>query len=517
MKRNNSIISKLFMLMLALTVSFTGAMMPQTGWAANSTHYIAVASDRHNNSEAIGIAMKKMPTSVEYVCLNGDMTDFAASGSGDGEPPSSGSVRKQMAYNTSTVLGEVQAVFPKLTSENVSIEYGSHDANATDDAGIMKCADTSLLPSENAADKNEISQGRSGLIYTGYDGNTPAYYVYGVSYYDMMNPGDTAEESTGELPEGGKKSSEAFMKFADENPGVPIIAVGHVPVHAKRGDNLAASYWNDALNHAAVDLDGNPRDVVYLHGHNHTSEKTEYFLLPGDTMKVQGTSRKESIDSVISYTYVTAGYLRDNHTATLVAVKDGRLSIKKYYGNKPDAPELISVSVNPAKKKAVVKWKAADDATDYRVAYKKASSENWTRKWSNGTASYTITGLSSKGLYDINVVSAKESDNTFNYSDASVTSHKYIASVSGVKAKASKKTVKLSWKKDSNAAAYKIKYAANKSMKNAKLITVSGGKSSYTVKGLKKGKTYYFKVCPVVKQDGTSYTGVYSTRMSVKL
>ena len=60
---------------------------------------------------------------------------------------------------------------PALTADNVSIIYASHDCNATDDAGIMKCADAGMLPSSDAADHPEISEGQSGLIYTGTEGS----------------------------------------------------------------------------------------------------------------------------------------------------------------------------------------------------------------------------------------------------------------------------------------------------------------------------------------------------------
>ena len=83
-----------------------------------------------------------MPDSVEYVCLNGDMPNPVrrTSGSMPFIPPSDSPqpyVQTQEAYNTSTVLQEVQGVFPKLTNKNVSIIYASHDANATDDSGTL--------------------------------------------------------------------------------------------------------------------------------------------------------------------------------------------------------------------------------------------------------------------------------------------------------------------------------------------------------------------------------------------
>lgn len=353
-KMRREIKAKLLALTLALSMALGGAAIPGVIWAddtsgSSNAHYIAVASDRHNSTEAIWMAMRNMPESVEYVCLNGDMSNMARSKpdstqSGDTQPPaqgggSEGRVMKQMPYDTSTVLQEVRRVFPRLNYTNVSIIYGGHDANATDDAEIMRCADPGMLPSATEADAAEISAGESGLIYTGYDGNEPAYYVYGVSYYDVMKTGKAADSD--EYGEGGRTSAEAFRKFADEHPDVPIIAIGHVPLHAQRNDNLAASFWNEALNYAATGSEGGTeiiRDVVYLCGHNHTSEKDEsgrpeeYMIDAGGTLTVQGTEKDVSESSTIYYSYITAGYLRDNHTATLVTAEDGHLSFEKYTG-----------------------------------------------------------------------------------------------------------------------------------------------------------------------------------------
>ena len=118
----------------------------KTAKAASGTevHYLAVASDRHETTDAIGKAFGGMPSSVEYVCLAGDMVTNGA-------------------YNTSTLRTEVQNA--GLTDATVHVLYAGHDTSVNDDAGILQC------------------KTKSGLMYTGYneDGSV-AYYVYGVSY-----------------------------------------------------------------------------------------------------------------------------------------------------------------------------------------------------------------------------------------------------------------------------------------------------------------------------------------------
>ena len=260
---------------------------------ADKTHYIAVASDRHGNTSAIGNAMSGMPDDMEYVSLNGDMVDNTNN------------------YSSSTVLSEVNNVKTawnnRFSSTNCSIVYGSHDASCNDDAGIMKCKTS------------------SGLIFTGYkEGSTTdvAYYVYGISYSSM-----TSSSST---------DAAAFKSWvADKDPSIPIIVICHVPLHYQRNDNQGAVAWSKALNYAATGeettVSGKEiiRNVIFLHGHNHTSESnTEYFIPVGSTMYIYSNSSSNS--HYIYYTYTTAGYLRDNTAATLIAIGDNTITLSKY-------------------------------------------------------------------------------------------------------------------------------------------------------------------------------------------
>ena len=66
------------------------------------------------------------------------------------------------------------------------------------------------------------------------------------------------------------------------------------------------------------------------------------------------------------------------------------------------------------------------------------------------------------------------------------------AKVTGLKAKKAKKSVKLSWKKQSSANKYQINYSLKKNFKGGKKKNTT--KNKYTVKGLKSKKTYYFRV-----------------------
>lgn len=94
------------------------------------------------------------------------------------------------------------------------------------------------------------------------------------------------------------------------------------------------------------------------------------------------------------------------------------------------------------------------------------------------------------------------------------------AKISKVENKKSKQ-LKVTWKKDSNAAGYKVMYSTDKKFKNKKVtktITIKKNKTtSYTIKKLKKGKKYYVKVCSYVKVGKKQVLGKYSKVKNIKI
>ena len=91
--------------------------------------------------------------------------------------------------------------------------------------------------------------------------------------------------------------------------------------------------------------------------------------------------------------------------------------------------------------------------------------------------------------------------------------------VSGVKLKAGKKSLTVSWKKQSGCK-YILAYStskkkldklktANKKSTGVKKVTVSSNKT--VLRKLKKGKTYYVKVAAVKKSSGKTVYGKFSS------
>ncbi len=287
--------------------------------SGSADHYIAVASDRHGESKAIGYAMSGMPSNVEYVSLIGDMV-----GSGGSDAPS---------YNSSTVADEVvddtTGVFPELGYgyvNDASILWADHDGGVTDDTNPK-----TVFAKDGTA-------GTSGLMKTGYNSDgTVAYYIYGIAFYDMYNKS------------GAQSTSSAATAFENWVAGIdktiPIIVLCHVPLHYARSDNGYAVAWNKALNYAATGEETTSsgkeitRNVIFLHGHNHTNESNyEYYIPAGSTMQIYNTSNS----SYIYYNYTTAGYLKANNSATLIAIDSSNITISKYKGSSSSTSTVTS-------------------------------------------------------------------------------------------------------------------------------------------------------------------------------
>ena len=183
---------------------------------------------------------------------------------------------------------------------------------------------------------------------------------------------------------------------------------------------------------------------------------------------------------------------------------------------KPTKIHTISYS---KKKQLYIYFSPVKGAQNYRIMYRKQGAKKWTKSWTKGKTEFTIKNLKSNGLYEFKFAAYKEnSKGKWERGDYSTTSYRYYHKEKITKATVKKNTVNLKWKKDNSSHHYIIEYAANKNMTGSKTVTVSPKtKTSYTLKGLKKGKTYYIRVRAVKKKAGKNYIGEYSDKKVVKI
>ena len=359
-------------------------------------HVLAFASDLHGLPDALENAMSGFPENTEYVSLIGDLV-----GARGGDAPE---------YNAGDVYERIRDIFGSIKKEQVSIIWADHDANVHDQDNLVKC--------EGGYESGQIYEGKNS------DGST-AYYIYGIGYYHMKDGGSISQTAAEEF--------KAWVK--DKDVTVPVLVLCHVPIQAKRGDNNGAPYWNEALNYAATGIEGISteddeadiiRNVLYLCGHNHTVDRTEYVFPAGTHMLVQIDTSGESqtytgeyfdaqdtmvfysveedeeyadlvtgggrhhnaeakgVVSNIFYTSMIPGYLKTSGNASIVSITEELIRLSKYNGGQP-----VSLGTDGSSD-------AIMDSTMEILRIKWGAPEYlWTEDLSSVTASRALTSASS--------------------------------------------------------------------------------------------------------------------------
>lgn len=205
------------------------------------------------------------------------------------------------------------------------------------------------------------------------------------------------------------------------------------------------------------------------------------------------TTSAYTLNVPAGYTYQITVYACDaggktisrtaSKTFTLAGIPTRNLSVALSYK---------STAYNGKAKKPAVTISGLKAGTDYRVSY--SNNKNI------GTATVTITGLRDYiGIKNVtfSIVPKTPSLN---------------------RAAAGKKSARLTIKRDKQVTGY-ILYMSTKASSGYKKIATLGknSKVKYTKKKLKKGKTYYFKVCSYKKIGGKTYTSAYSKLKKVKV
>ena len=192
-----------------------------------------------------------------------------------------------------------------------------------------------------------------------------------------------------------------------------------------------------------------------------------------------------------------------------------RVTVKKM-----DAPGSFRAS-SAAYNQIKVSWNGVSGAAGYEVFYSTSKSGSYTKKATlkSSVRSYTFTGLTTGKTYYFKVRGYKvESDSTRYAGDYTAVKSAIptLSKQSAFKVKAGKKSFTASWKKVSGASGYTVYYSTKKSS-GFKSKTVNGSsKVKYTVKSLKKGKTYYVKARAYRTVSGKKVYGPYTSLVRVK-
>ncbi len=194
----------------------------------------------------------------------------------------------------------------------------------------------------------------------------------------------------------------------------------------------------------------------------------------------------------------TNGTLSDNKKT----VEFNLLETKKPYAytTKSDKSAKIYFKKDYLKSNSSVylDWNTVKGAKKYKVQYKASGDKSWKSVTTKKTSA-TIKNLKAGKKYSFKVTAVTKSKKYTSITTIENTLKKVTAKV---KSKTDK-TVKLSWKKNTNADGYIVYQKTSKSGKWKTAKTVKDNNTaSYTVKKLKSNKKYYFKVVSYSLENG---------------
>lgn len=182
----------------------------------------------------------------------------------------------------------------------------------------------------------------------------------------------------------------------------------------------------------------------------------------------------------------------------------------------PKVPKLANL-----KSGIRITWTKVPNASGYYV-YRKTVNGTWKKIATvkgNKKVTYTDKAVKNKnGVRYFYSIQAYNGKNTSAYNKTGTQSVRMISQSFSKPISKGSRTVLVKWKRNKKAAGYQIEYSTSKQWKNSKIARIrSGKKTSKTLKGLKRGKTYYFRVRSYQKVGKTTYASAWSAKKKVKV
>ncbi len=239
------------------------------------------------------------------------------------------------------------------------------------------------------------------------------------------------------------------------------------------------------------------------------------------------TLSSESDKSVTSKTVATGDTLQlyptftyaDDYTSLAEEYKEG-------YTYSSANEEVATVDQNGliTTKKAgtariILKTNVSGRTATFSVTVKDGYNTDTTNKNTNTSDGKTSSNTSTSSANDKNAANGTTANGTTangTTADGSTATSQSKPGKAKIKAKnKKKKSIKVTWKKVSGASGYEVSYSLNKKFKKAKKKTTT--KTSYTIKKLKKKKTYYVRVRAYKTVNGKKLYGGWSSAKKVKI
>lgn len=242
-------------------------------------------------------------------------------------------------------------------------------------------------------------------------------------------------------------------------------------------------------------------------------------IMPSVTVTDGKNVLKQGKDYIISY--------KDNikvGNALVTITGKGNYTATKIVKFKIDYPRVMGLkSVDQDKNTIKISWnkfKVSDYFEIYMSTNKDKNYKRIAKITDTKKTSYKKGGLIAGTKYYFKIkaykkVSSKES--YLSYSEILTTST-VTKSPTISKITSKSKNATINWKKVSSATGYEIAMSTSRRGAYNKIATItSKNTTTYNMKNLKKGKTYYFKVRTFIKIEGKKIYSVYSSEKSIKI
>lgn len=264
----------------------------------------------------------------------------------------------------------------------------------------------------------------------------------------------------------------------------------------------------------------NPMDVKQLT--IETLPNREYTgkeIKPKLIIKEGNKTIKEGYDYTLSYT----NNKNIGIATVLIQGKDN------YYGQRTITFKIVPKTITKISQtysstnRIELSWNKVSGVSGYRIYRSTSQNGDYTSVGvvkGSGTTSYINSGLSSGKTYYYKVRAYKTVGKTNYYSNysSSLTTSTKCSTPSIIVSTPKTKVAKVSWKKVSGASGYSIYRATSKNGQYEYVKNIdSGSTSSYINTGLKKGKTYYYKIKAYKIVNGSKVYSSYSPLKYIKV
>lgn len=262
----------------------------------------------------------------------------------------------------------------------------------------------------------------------------------------------------------------------------------------------------EIVNHTKGGTVVNPEGTVYLEANSATGSKF-YNLIA--TQQDFISERSQSWTPTYSVVNVTD----DSFAVTVYDASTG----KQLEGSSTYKIVKKDTAAAPEVKNQTISGTSSYTKTYGSKAFKLNAKTN-----GNGKLTYTSSNKKVATVSSSGTVSLKGTGKvTITVKAAATSSYKAASKKITITVKPKKQAVSVSkkikrrltfkWKKDKQASGYELVYSTNKKFTHKTIRRKSQSKTSYTLKGLKKGRVYYVKVRSFKTVNGKRIYGTYST------